>query len=167
MNRKMWAGVVLMGAALLLIMGLGIGAAAIDPGKAAPDFTLKDVAQGQSYTLSQFKGQVVVLNFITIQCAPCREEMPDLNKIFKENQGKGVQVVGVCLLPDKNQLLHLVKLLGLDYPMLLGTEEMSKAYGNVQLVPTTFIIDRRGKIVQKILGARSKEEFIKLIQPLL
>ncbi len=72
---------------ILALASTGWGA-----GKAAPNFTLKDVLQGKEYSLSQFKGKVVVLNFFTFFCGPCRDEMPDLNKINNELKGKGLQL---------------------------------------------------------------------------
>jgi len=134
---------------------------------AAPDFSLPDILQGKNYSLSQFKGKVVLINFITFFCMPCREEMPDLNKIYQEYQGKGLQVLGIGLSSDPVQLRFLVKQIGLDYPMLAGNDKVSKDYGNVELVPTTFIIDKQGNIAHKILGTRKKEEFVKMIQALL
>jgi len=152
---------------LLVIMILALATAAGAAGKAAPDFTLPDVLQGKDYSLSQFKGKVVLINFITFFCMPCREEMPDLNKIYNENKGKGLQVLGIALSSDSTQMRFLVKQMGLDYPMLAGNDKVGKAYDNVELVPTTFIIDKQGNVAHKILGTRKKEEFIKLIQPLL
>lgn len=150
---------------IICILALSSGAGAA--GKAAPDFSLPDILQGKNYSLSQFKGKVVLINFITFFCMPCREEMPDLNNIYKEYQGKGLQVLGIGLSSDPVQLRFLVKQIGLDYPMLAGNDKVSKDYGNVELVPTTIIIDKQGNIAHKILGTRKKEEFIKMIQPLL
>ena len=65
------------------------------------------------------------------------------------------------------QIRFLVKQIGLDYPVLAGTDKVGKDYDNVELVPTTFIIDKQGNIAHKILGTRTKEDFIKLIKPLL
>jgi cytochrome c biogenesis protein CcmG/thiol:disulfide interchange protein DsbE len=135
--------------------------------KLAPDFTLKDIFQGQEYTLSQLKGKVVLINFFTFFCGPCREEMPDLNKIYLELKGQGFETLGIGLSSDPTQLRFLIKQLKLDYPVLLGDDKVSKAYGNVEVVPTTFIIDRQGNIVHKVLGTRKKEDFVKLIRPLL
>ena len=59
-------------------------------GKPAPNFSLKDVLQGKEYSLSQFKGKVVVINFFTFFCGPCRDEMPELNQIHNELKGKGL-----------------------------------------------------------------------------
>lgn len=136
-------------------------------GKMAADFTLKDVLQGKEYSLSQYKGKVVMINFFTFFCAPCREEMPDLNKIYKENKDKGFVTLGIALSSDPTQIRFLVKQLGLEYPVLTGTDKVSKDYGNVEVVPTTVIINKEGKIVNAILGTRKKEEFEKMVKALL
>ena len=133
----------------------------------APDFTLKAVQDGKDYSLSQYRGKVVLLNFFTFFCGPCREEMPHLSQMDLEFRGQGFQTLGIALASTPEQLKQLISQLGLKYPVLIGNDGVSKAYGNIELVPMTFIIDRQGNIVQKILGARSKAEFEKLIKPLL
>jgi peroxiredoxin len=135
--------------------------------KSAPDFTLKDVLTGKPYTLSQFRGKVVVLNFFTFFCGPCRDEMPDLSKIYNELKGKGLQMFGIALSSNPTQIRFLVKQLGLQYPVLIGNDKVSDAYGSISVVPTTVIIDKQGNIVQRIEGTRKKEIFQKLIEPLL
>ena len=135
--------------------------------KPAPDFTLKDVLTGKDYSLSQFKGKVVVLNFFTFFCGPCRDEMPDLSKIHEELKGKGLQTFGIALSSDPTQIRFLVKQLGLQYPVLVGNDKVSDAYGSIAVVPTTVIIDKQGNIAQRIEGTRKKAVFTKLIEPLL
>jgi cytochrome c biogenesis protein CcmG/thiol:disulfide interchange protein DsbE len=135
--------------------------------QSAPDFTLKSVQNGKNYSLSQYRGKVVVLNFFTFFCGPCREEMPGLSQMYQEMKGQGVQLLGIGLASTPAQLKQLVSQLGLSYPVLEGNTAVSKAYGHVELVPLTFIIDRQGNIVHKILGARTKADFEKLVQPLL
>ena len=136
-------------------------------GKPAPDFSLKDVLQGKDYSLSQFKGKVVMINFFTFFCGPCRDEMPDLNKINNELKGKGLQTLGIALSSDPTQIRFLVKQLGLEYPVLIGNDKVSDAYGSIAVVPTTVIIDKEGNVAQRIEGTRKKETFMKLIEPLL
>jgi cytochrome c biogenesis protein CcmG/thiol:disulfide interchange protein DsbE len=150
-------------AALFLLAAATSGWAA----GAAPDFTLKSVQDGKEYKLSQFRGKVVLINFFTFFCGPCRQEMPHLNEIYQELQGKGFQILGIGLASTPEQLQQIVTQLHLSYPVLAGNDAASKAYGGVELVPLTFIIDRQGNIVQKILGARSKADFEALIKPLL
>ncbi len=154
--------VLLLAVTMLALAGTSWGA-----GKPAADFTLKDVLQGQDYTLSQFKGKVVMINFFTFFCGPCREEMPDLNKIYQENKAKGFQTLGIALSSDPTQIRFLVTQLGLTYPVLTGNDKVSEAYGSVVVVPTTFIIDKQGNVAQKIEGTRKKEDFEKMIKALL
>ncbi len=136
-------------------------------GKAAPDFTLKDVLTGKEYSLNQLKGKVVVINFFTFFCGPCRDEMPDLNKINNELKGRGLQTLGIALSSDPTQIRFLVKQLGLEYPVLIGNDKVSDAYGSISVVPTTVIVDKQGNVAQRIEGTRKKEAFKQLIEPLL
>lgn len=159
--RQIFRGLVLT-ACILAVAG-----SALAQGKNAADFSLPDVLSGKEISLSQFKGKVVMINFFTFFCMPCREEMPDLNAIYKEMQGKGLQTLGIALSSDPVQIRFLVKQIGLNYPVLIGNDKVSKDYGNVEVVPTTFIIDKQGNIAHKILGTRKKEEFVKMIQALL
>lgn len=166
--KKSFGSTRVMVIALFLAFGLlATGAVAWGAGKPAPDFTLKDVLQGQDYSLSQFKGKVVMINFFTFFCGPCRDEMPDLSKIYQEYKGKGLQTIGIALSSDPTQIRFLVKQLGLTYPVLSGTDKVSEAYGNVVVVPTTVLIDKQGNIVEKIEGTRSKAVFESKVKALL
>ena len=153
----------LLMAVLLLLTGATSGWAAGSPA----DFKLKAVQDGKEYSLSQFKGQVVLINFFTFFCGPCRQEMPHLSQMYQELKGQGFQTLGIGLSSTPDQLKQLVTQLNLAYPVLEGNDAVSKAYGGVELVPLTFIIDKQGNIAHKILGARSKEDFEKMIKPLL
>ena len=168
MRRKHASGpkLFLRGLMTVLVV-LSLATAGWTAGGAAPDFTLPSVIDGKEYSLSQYKGQVVLLNFFTFFCGPCREEMPHLNQIYQENKGRGFVTIGIGLSSDPTQLRFLVKQLGLDYPVLAGDDQVSKNYGNVEVVTTTFIIDRGGNIAHKVLGARTKADIEKLIRPLL
>jgi cytochrome c biogenesis protein CcmG/thiol:disulfide interchange protein DsbE len=163
-SRFSWtmARMLLVAACVLALASPGWGA-----GKPAPNFSLKDVLQGKEYSLSQFKGKVVVINFFTFFCGPCREEMPDLNKINNELKGRGLVTLGIALSSDPTQIRFLVKQLGLQYPVLIGNDKVSDSYGSIAVVPTTVIVDKDGNIAQRLEGTRKKETFMKLIQPLL
>lgn len=152
-----------LAAALIIVTAAASGWAA---GSAA-DFSLKAVQDGKQYSLSQFKGKVVLINFFSFTCGPCREEMPHLSKIYQDLKGQGFQTLGIGLSSTPEQLKQLSAQLGLAYPVLEGNDAVSKAYGGVELVPLTFIIDKQGNIAHKILGARSKADFEKMIKPLL
>ncbi len=163
-GRFLWPGFGML--LVLLFISLATPGWAVDKGQPGPDFSLPDLA-GNPMTLSQLKGKVVIINFFTVWCQPCRHEMPDLNAIYNENREKGLIVLGICLNADPKQLQVLVKQLKLDYPVLLGTDKVSKDYGDIVAVPTTFILNKEGKIAEKITGPRKKEEFLTMIKPLL
>jgi peroxiredoxin len=93
--------------------------------------------------------------------------MPHLSQIHQELKGQGFQVLGIGLSSTTEQLKQIVTQLNLAYPVLEGNDAVSKAYGDVELVPLTFIIDKQGNIAHKVLGARSKADFEKMIKPLL
>ena len=149
-------------AVLLLLTAATSGWAA-----SAPDFSLKAVQDDKEYSLSQFKGKVVLVNFFTFFCGPCREEMPHLSQMYQELKGQGFQTLGIGLSSSPDQLKQIVTQLNLAYPVLEGNDAVSKAYGGVELVPLTFIIDKQGNIAHKVLGARSTEDFMKMVKPLL
>jgi thiol-disulfide isomerase/thioredoxin len=167
MGRKKFSGPAVLLKGLITVLAVLTLATACWAGSQAADFTLPSVLDGKPYSLSQFRGKVVLINFFTFFCGPCREEMPSLNQIYNENKGSGYVTIGIGLASDPTQLRFLVKQLGLDYPVLVGNDKVSKDYGDVEVVPTTIIIDRAGNIVQKIVGSRSKDDFLKIIRPLL
>ncbi len=161
MNRNSFLGRLVAGLLLTALVLLCLVAPAA--AQSAPDFNLKDAVSGQQYTLAQFRGKVVVLNFYTYLCKPCREEMPALNQIQSEFGGQ-VQVLGMGLASTPEQLRSLAQEKGTNYPVLVTPNEIAKAYGNVEFVPTTFIIDRNGNIAQKVTEAQTRAEFAKMIK---
>ena len=167
MQTKTTLGLARFWIVLVAILFLVTTAASGWAAGSAADFNLKAVQDGKAYSLSQFKGKVVLVNFFTFFCGPCRQEMPHLSQMDKELKGQGFQALGIALSSTPEQLKQLVTQLGLGYPVLEGNDGVSKAYGGVELVPLTFIIDKQGNIAHKVLGARSKEEFEKLVKPLL
>lgn len=167
MRPKSASGIrVILKGLITILLGVTLVTSAWAGGQ-APDFTLPSVLDGKEFSLNQYRGKVVLLNFFTFFCGPCREEMPHLNQIYHQYKGRGFVTIGIGLSSDPTQLRFLVKQLGLDYPVLVGDDQVSQNYGSVQVVPTTFIIDRGGNIAHKVLGARTKADIEKLIRPLL
>ena len=133
----------------------------------APAFELKDI-HGRTVRLSDYKGKVVLLNFWATWCAPCRAEMPDLVKLQNDYQSKGLQVVGVTYPSYTRAAVRTIaKRLKLNYPILLGTRFSADKYGVGEVLPTTIVIDREGKIHARILGILEPDEFAQNVMPLL
>jgi thiol-disulfide isomerase/thioredoxin len=124
----------------------------------APDFTLQSL-DGNSLRLSDLRGKAVLLNFWATWCSPCKIEMPWFIELQKQYGAQGLQIVGVAMDDSsKEDIAKFAKDMGVNYPVLLGKEEVGDAYGGVPALPETFFIGRDGKIVDKIIGLKGKAE---------
>ena len=129
-------------------------------GKPAPDFTLESL-DGKSVQLSGYKGQAVLLNFWATWCGPCKIEMPWFVELQKEYGPQGLAIVGVAMDDaSKEDITKFVKEMGVNYTILLGKEAVGQQYGGVNVLPTTFFIDRDGKIVAREFGLQSRSLFV-------
>jgi len=128
-------------------------------GKIAPDFTLTST-DGKSIKLSDYRGKVVVLDFWATWCPPCKAEIPDFIKLYSKYKDDGFQMLGVSL--DQGGLKDVVPFMkdhGIDYPIVLGTEEVVSAYGGIRGIPTTFVIDKKGYVRDAFEGYRPASVF--------
>lgn len=139
-------------------------------GKQAPDFSLQDLS-GKKISLSSFKGKAVLLNFWATWCAPCKLETPWLVDLRNQYASKGFEVVGVStegedLKPDdkagwahdRAAIQKFVTAEKMPYPVLMDGDSISNSYGGLDAMPTSFFINRDGKIVAAQLGLTSKED---------
>ncbi|MCH7853952.1 MAG: TlpA family protein disulfide reductase [Proteobacteria bacterium] len=112
-------------------------------GQAAPDFVLKS-STGENLRLSEYRGDVVMINFWATWCGPCRQEMPLLNDLFNRYQRVGFSLLGVNIDDDSRRAMQMVEDLGVDFPVLFDeTKAVSKLY-QVEAMPVTIIVDREG-----------------------
>ena len=125
----------------------------------APDFTLPTLA-GDSLRLSDLRGQIVLLNFWATWCAPCIQEIPDLIALHDELSPHGFTVVGVSLDEEGSDFVKIfTERFGITYPLPLDEEgTVSEAYGGVWALPTTYVIDPEGQIMQRVVGLFPVEE---------
>lgn len=109
--------------------------------------------------LSDWRGKAVLLNFWATWCGPCKIEMPWFIELQKQYGAQGLQIVGIAMDDSgKEDIAKFAKEMGVNYPVLLGKEEVGDAYGGVPALPETFFIGRDGKIVDKIIGLKGKAE---------
>ena len=122
-------------------------------GNPAPDFTLKDLS-GKAQKLSDLKGKVVLLNFWATWCPPCREEVPSMVRLNQAMTGKPFQMLAVSIDEGgKDAVERFFSKSGNALPALLDTDQsVSKRYG-LTGVPETFVIDKKGVILKKVVGA--------------
>lgn len=131
----------------------------------APDFALPSVG-GDTVRLSDFRGKVVIVDFWATWCQPCRMEIPDFIAMYDEYKDKGLVIVGVALdVPDRVRAFAQSN--GMNYPVVFGNQEVANQWGGIQGIPTTFIVDQEGNIVDRAVGYRSRAYFESKIKPLL
>ena len=137
-------------------------------GKAAPAFTLKDM-NGADVSLSDFKGQVVLLNFWATWCGPCKYEIPTFVKLQDKYRDRGVAFLGLSVDDPLDKLKPFAEKYSINYPLLvgLGHEDLQDAYGPIYGIPITVMIDRQGNICKTHTGLATEAQLEKEISALL
>src|SRR5215216_5064805 len=132
----------------------------------APDVEFQTLA-GKSFRLKDLQGQVVLLNFWATYCIPCREEIPALNALQHELESQGLRIVGASLDDSIDGVnAYQQEVAKFEYQVLLGGTD-AKVKFQQSVLPTTYLIDRQGRIRQKIIGARDKAAWEAVVKPLL
>jgi peroxiredoxin len=133
----------------------------------APDFALKDV-DGKIVHLSDYRGKVVLLDFWATWCGPCKIEIPWFMEMQRKNKDRGFEVVGVAMDDEGWEVVKpFLATLAVNYRVVMGNDTTASTYGGVDALPTTFLIDRTGKIAAVHIGLTSKKEFEDGVEQLL
>ncbi|MBO8176654.1 thiol-disulfide oxidoreductase ResA [Aeribacillus pallidus] len=137
--------------------------AIVEKGDQAPDFVLQDL-EGNSYQLSDFKGQGVFLNFWGTWCKPCEKEMPYMNNQYKKYKDLGVEILAINVGESAFTINKFVEKHQLEFPILVDKDKkVLDRYGVIPL-PTTFLIDKNGKVVEVITGTMSEQDVIRYME---
>ncbi len=114
-------------------------------GQTAPDFALKS-STGENMRLSEYRGDVVMINFWATWCGPCRQEMPLLDELYQRYSRVGFNLLGVNIDDDSRRAMQMIEELGVDFPVLFdATKRVSEMY-DVDAMPVTVIVDREGTV---------------------
>ena len=114
-------------------------------GQPAPDFALKS-STGENLRLSEFRGDVVMINFWATWCGPCRQEMPLLDELYLRYKRVGFNLLGVNIDDDSSRAMKMISELGVSFPVLFDArKEVSKLY-DVDAMPVTVLVDREGNV---------------------
>jgi len=154
-------------AATLALLG-AVATAATTPSTGAPDFTLPSL-DGPNLRLQEQRGRVVMINFWATWCGPCRVEMPHLAKLYEKYRGSGFTVLAVNIDEDPHKAAGLAKQLGMRFPVLLDTDKKVSRLYDLGTMPSTFLVDRDGRVRYVHRGYRDgyEETYDKQIRELL
>jgi len=136
-------------------------------GKQAPNFTLEDLT-GRNVSLTSYKGHPVVVDFWATWCEPCKIEIPWFEKLHDQYAGQGLEILGVStddldrddpakLFTEKRDISDFVAKMGMNYPVLLGADAVEDRW-QIDATPTTFFIDKSGRIVASAVGLTPRDE---------
>lgn len=146
-------------------------------GKQAPDFTLEDTT-GHKVSLASYKGKAVLVNFWATWCGPCKVEIPWFVQFQQQYGPQGLQIIGISeddldkddkakLAGEKSEIVKFASGMHINYPVLFDGDSISKPYGGVDSLPTSFYIDRSGKVVTSILGLAPRDQIEATIKKIL
>jgi cytochrome c biogenesis protein CcmG/thiol:disulfide interchange protein DsbE len=126
----------------------------------APDFSLVNVADGKTVTLSKLRGKVVLIDFWATWCPPCRMTIPHLMDLQKEYGGKRFTVVGISLDQQGEAVVKpFYESWKMNYPVVIDQDgSVARNYGGIRSIPTGLLIDRKGHVINGFIGYRPKEE---------
>ncbi len=139
----------------------------VESRQTAPDFALKDV-NGATVRLSDYRGKVVLLNFWATWCPPCKFEIPWFIEFEQANKDRGFAVIGISMDEEGAAVVKpFLAKMNVNYRTLLGNDIITQLYGGVDALPTSFLIDREGKVASMHQGLISKSTYQNEIQELL
>ncbi len=134
--------------------------------KKAPNFKLQTI-DGKSLQLSDFKGKIVIVDFWATWCPPCRRGIPDLITLQGEFK-KDLVIIGISVDRDtRSSVAEFARKQGINYPICYFTDKVVEDFGGIEGIPTSFIIDRKGNIVDSHVGLVDKDTYVQTIKKLL
>lgn len=157
---------------LLVSLQLGVMASAavraavpMPPLRPAPPFLLEDM-QGEYHRLMDYEGKVVIVNFWASWCAPCREELPSMNRAWAELKDEPVAMLAINVSDDREAIFAFLRDYPIDFTLLLDTHGRASRHWRVQGLPTTYIVNPGGRVVHRLVGKHdwSSDRLLQLVR---
>lgn len=143
--------------ALILFLGyriwpqIGAASGIASDNAPVPPFSVTSL-DGQTLSAAQLRGDVVLVNFWATWCTPCRVEMPGFQRVYDERKGDGLVVLGISTDGDRDQIRQFLTEHHITYPIAIASGEVAPQFGGLNVLPTSFLIDRNGRIRNEVRG---------------
>lgn len=122
------------------------------------NFTLTNINSGKEFSLSEFAGKVIIVDFWATWCPPCRQQVPVFNALYEKYKSQGLEIVGVSLDRDGAKgVIDFTKKYKMQYTVVMGDADVVSIYGGITGIPTAFILDKKGNLVKKHIGYAEQE----------
>jgi thiol-disulfide isomerase/thioredoxin len=135
-------------------------------GKQAPEWTL-DNLEGKKINTADFKGKVQIIDLWATWCPPCRKGIPELMELQEQYKKNGLEIIGIALDNTIDPVKEFATTTKFNYTIVFGNRKTANLYGRIEAIPTTFIIDKTGKVVKKLVGYQPKSVFEEELKTLL
>jgi len=123
----------------------------------AADFVLTDL-DGKQHRLSDYRGQVVIINFWATWCPPCRAEMPSMQRAWEQLEKEGILMLGIDVGEDEDTIFQFTANYPVEFPLLMDSDSKVIDQWPVLGLPTTFVVDPKGNIVYRAIGGREWDD---------
>jgi thiol-disulfide isomerase/thioredoxin len=169
MTQRLWGPCLAACESFFVKAGDAVGSAGrTSVAQMAPDFTLQD-ARGARFSLSDYRGRVVLLNFWATWCTPCQAEIPWFSEFERSYGQRGFAVIGIAMDDDGwKPVMPFLIAKGINYRVAVGNETLTQKYGGLEALPETLLIDREGRIAVRHVGVlgrnQSETEIVRLLR---
>ncbi|HXK55755.1 MAG TPA: redoxin domain-containing protein [Gammaproteobacteria bacterium] len=157
MLRPVLAMIIALFATLSSAQQAGKGLTTVPDRMPAPDFVLTDM-DGNKHRLSNYLGQVVIINFWATWCPPCRAEMPSMQRAWEQLEKEGIMMLGIDVGEDEETIFQFSAYYPVAFPLLMDRDSGVINQWPVRGLPTTFVVDPGGRIVYRAIGGREWDD---------
>lgn len=159
---RLWLKALIAAAAVLIGV---LGYLSLSSKPTAPDVTFTSLA-GDKVTMQQLRGKVVMVNFWATSCVTCIKEMPDMVQTYNKYKDKGLDVIAVAMSYDPpNYVVNYAETRQLPFKVALDVKgDIAMSFGDVKLTPTTYLIDKQGRIIKRYVGEPAFEEVHRIVE---
>ena len=153
-DRLLQAGIVVMLALFCFVLYSTLHEVVVNAGDKAPDFTVT-ADSGQTFTVHNFNGKLLLLNFWATWCAPCVEEVPSLNQLARQLAPQGLVVLGVSVDKDPNAYKNFLQHFPVSFQTARDPDQKVNTKYGTSMFPESYLIDRNGKVIEKFISAQN------------